>query len=290
MLEYVEANIDFMEQYLKKNMPKMGMIRPQASFLVFLDARGLGLPHDELVKFFIREAKVGMNDGAMFGEEGSELRTKYAGLIDKILYYREHVSSDLTAFYDGLKENGIYFGFVAKYGFLNAPFTEEAYLPCDSLVSLTHATFGATTAPVGTTLSEEYVNARIEEGKGKYISADKVVDLSTAYSPDTTWVIKNAHHDTFNPTYPILHEFLNGTKETVDTMSAAKQFMVYDYDTDKLYEMTEENCVDLEFMSISEEKPTTISILTAFFRFMSMLINILRDVFSGNFDLGNLFG
>ena len=71
MLEYVEANIDFMEQYLKKNMPKMGMIRPQASFLVFLDARGLGLPHDELVKFFIREAKVGMNDGAMFGEEGS---------------------------------------------------------------------------------------------------------------------------------------------------------------------------------------------------------------------------
>ena len=71
MLEYVEANIDFMEQYLKDNMPKMGMIRPQASFLVFLDARGLGLPHDKLVEFFVREAKVGMNDGAMFGEEGS---------------------------------------------------------------------------------------------------------------------------------------------------------------------------------------------------------------------------
>ena len=71
MLEYVEANIDFMEQYLKDNMPKMGMIRPQASYLVFLDARGLGLPHDELVEFFIREAKVGMNDGAMFGEQGS---------------------------------------------------------------------------------------------------------------------------------------------------------------------------------------------------------------------------
>ncbi|MBO5787480.1 MAG: pyridoxal phosphate-dependent aminotransferase [Bacteroidaceae bacterium] len=71
MLEYVEDNIDFMEQYLKDNMPKMGMIRPQASYLVFLDARALGLPHDELVDFFIREAKVGMNDGAMFGEGGS---------------------------------------------------------------------------------------------------------------------------------------------------------------------------------------------------------------------------
>lgn len=71
MLEYVEDNIDFMEQYLKDNMPKMDMIRPQASYLVFIDARGLGLPHDELVDFFIREAKVGMNDGAMFGEGGS---------------------------------------------------------------------------------------------------------------------------------------------------------------------------------------------------------------------------
>lgn len=71
MLEYVDANIDYLEEYLKTNMPRMGMIRPQASYLVFLDARGLGLPHDELVEFFIREAKVGMNDGATFGEGGS---------------------------------------------------------------------------------------------------------------------------------------------------------------------------------------------------------------------------
>ena len=71
MLEYVESNIDYMEAFLKEHMPKMGMIRPQASYLVFLDARSLGLPHDSLVEFFIREAKVGMNDGAMFGEGGT---------------------------------------------------------------------------------------------------------------------------------------------------------------------------------------------------------------------------
>jgi len=70
MLEYVDANIDYMEGYLKRFMPKLGMIRPQASYLVFLDARGLGMPHDKMVEFFIREAKVGMNDGAMFGQGG----------------------------------------------------------------------------------------------------------------------------------------------------------------------------------------------------------------------------
>ena len=97
MLEYVEANIDFMEQYIKENMPKMGMIRPQASFLVFLDARGLGLPHDELVKFFIREAKVGMNDGAMFGEEGSGYMRMNLGCPRSIL---EKALNQIKAAYD----------------------------------------------------------------------------------------------------------------------------------------------------------------------------------------------
>ena len=97
MLEYVEANIDFMEQYLKDNMPKMGMIRPQASFLVFLDARGLGLPHDKLVEFFIREAKVGMNDGAMFGEEGSGYMRMNLGCPRSVL---EKALGQIKAAYD----------------------------------------------------------------------------------------------------------------------------------------------------------------------------------------------
>ena len=99
MLEYVEANIDFMEQYLKENMPKMGMIRPQASYLVFLDARGLGLPHDELVEFFIREAKVGMNDGAMFGEEGSGYMRMNLGCPRSVL---EKALNQIKTAYDKL--------------------------------------------------------------------------------------------------------------------------------------------------------------------------------------------
>lgn len=226
----------------------------------------------------------------MFPDNEAGIREKYAGLIEKILYYREHVSSDLKGFYDGLKEKGIYFGFTAKYGFLNAPFTEEAYLPCDALVGLTHATFGATTAPVGRTLSDDYINARVEEGNGKYISPDKLIDLSTAYSPDTTWIVKNCHHDRFDIIQPIVYEFLNGTGETVDTMSAGKQFMIYDYNTGTASEMTEENCGDLEFMEIAAEKKTPFSILTAFFKFISMLIDVLSSVFDGSFDLGSLFG
>lgn len=70
MLQYVEENIAFLDKYLKENMPKISFIRPQASYLVFLDARELGMPQEKLVQFFLKEAKVAMNDGTMFGKEG----------------------------------------------------------------------------------------------------------------------------------------------------------------------------------------------------------------------------
>lgn len=226
----------------------------------------------------------------MFPDNEDGIREKYTGLIDKILYYREHVSSDLKGFYDSLTENDIYFGFTAKYGFLNAPYAVDADLPSDSLVSLTHATFGATTARIGTTLSDEYINVRVAEGNGKYISADKVVDLSTAYAPDRTWVLKNAHHDANDTVLPIIKEFLNGTNETVDTVTSGTQFMVYDIATNTAAPMTEENCGDLEFMQIASEKKTPFSILTAFFNFISMLIDLFDSIFKGEFDFGSLFG
>ena len=71
MLEYVEDNIDFMQNYLKENTPRLTMIRPQASYLVFIDARALNLTQKQLIDFFVKEAKVGLNDGESFGKEGS---------------------------------------------------------------------------------------------------------------------------------------------------------------------------------------------------------------------------
>lgn len=71
MLKYVEGNVEFVENYLKENMPQIKALRPEASFLVWLDCRGLGLNHDELFDLFVNKARVAFNDGAMFGEGGS---------------------------------------------------------------------------------------------------------------------------------------------------------------------------------------------------------------------------
>ncbi len=69
-LSYIEANISFLENFLKQNIPPIKAIRPQASFLVFMDCRALGLKHAELLDLFIDKAKLALNDGAIFGKEG----------------------------------------------------------------------------------------------------------------------------------------------------------------------------------------------------------------------------
>jgi len=70
LVKYIEDNVIAVEDYVKANMPLIKILRPQASFLVWMDCRGLGLSHDALVDFFVNQARLGLNDGAMFGKEG----------------------------------------------------------------------------------------------------------------------------------------------------------------------------------------------------------------------------
>ena len=70
VLGYLQGNIDFSENYLKEHVPGIGMIRPQASYLVFLDCRALGLPQEKLARLFAEKAHLALNDGTMFGKPG----------------------------------------------------------------------------------------------------------------------------------------------------------------------------------------------------------------------------
>lgn len=70
MLRYVEGNIDMLIDYCAEHLPAIRPLRPQASFLVWLDCRALRLSHDELQRLFVDKARLALNDGAMFGAEG----------------------------------------------------------------------------------------------------------------------------------------------------------------------------------------------------------------------------
>lgn len=216
----------------------------------------------------------------MFGEKGTEGREYYAGLIKKVTYYREHITAKLPELYNKFTEEyGVHFGVVSKYGYINDPVTEGRNDLSDGLVSLKDASFGATTAKAGSTLSNEYIEKRIAEGKGKYISADKEVDTSTSFFADTTWVVKNVHHNIFAT------EFCRGTNVTVEG-SSYPRFTVYDEFSKTWAPMTEDNCADFSFMSSPTEKPTLQTKLMALLRFVAALFKLFAKILRGEVSIG----
>ncbi len=70
-LRYIEDNINYVEQFLESHIPSLKAMKPDASFLVWLDCRKLGLSQEQLVDMFVNEAALALNDGSMFGQEGT---------------------------------------------------------------------------------------------------------------------------------------------------------------------------------------------------------------------------
>ncbi len=70
MLAYIEDNIRFVEEYCRNHIPGIRPLRPQASFLVWLNCRDLHLDHGQLLDLFIDKAHLALNDGEMFGPGG----------------------------------------------------------------------------------------------------------------------------------------------------------------------------------------------------------------------------
>ena len=71
LLAYLSDNIDFVVDYCREHIPSIKPMRPDATYLVWLDRRDLHLNQEELNTFFIQEAKLGLNNGGDF-ERGLE--------------------------------------------------------------------------------------------------------------------------------------------------------------------------------------------------------------------------
>ncbi len=71
LVEYLEANVDYVKDYIKNNIPEISFRKPEGMFLLWLDCRKLRLNQNELVKLFTDVGKIAMNSGTSFGEEGT---------------------------------------------------------------------------------------------------------------------------------------------------------------------------------------------------------------------------
>lgn len=169
---------------------------------------------------------------------------KYKGLIEKLDRYDVQVRQRIPELLNSVKEEGVDFGVLSKYGYQISPLIESRDMIGDSLVSLHASSFGATCSTVNTTLSDEYISQRQQEGYSKYISPDKQVDASTCVFPDSTWIIKGMTHENWAACNDQLIYTICTSEEplTVDSMDKYPQFMVYDRDADNIIPMTSDNC------------------------------------------------
>lgn len=215
----------------------------------------------------------------VFGDENSEKRETYKNLITKVEDYHYNVMCNIDSIFDELKANEVKVGVIAKYGFQLAAIAESRDYVADQFATVNKASFGATTGTVYEDLSDEYIAARVAEGKGKYISPDKKIDASTCAFPDSTWFTKGITHSKWTDfeTSVLLKVVTADTQLTIDDFEYT-QFIVYDNETETAYPMTEENCkteaweADKKFDRPETQKQTI-------FAFVFALINWLVEFF-----------
>ncbi|MBN2611928.1 MAG: PatB family C-S lyase [Bacteroidales bacterium] len=85
LLGYIGENLRFLVDFLSKNIPQIKPVIPQATYMVWLDCRQLGLDDTALKKLMVDEAGLGLSDGTLFGPEGSGFQRMNIGCPKSIL-------------------------------------------------------------------------------------------------------------------------------------------------------------------------------------------------------------
>ena len=69
--DYLKGNLDYLRDFLKEKLPQVKLIEPEGTYLIWLDMRELGLSPEDQDRLMAEDAKVWLDTGTMFGEEGA---------------------------------------------------------------------------------------------------------------------------------------------------------------------------------------------------------------------------
>lgn len=68
--DYLKENINFVDTFLKEKLPKIKLIKPEGTYLLWLDFKDLKLSNEELESLILNKAKLWLDSGSMFGKSG----------------------------------------------------------------------------------------------------------------------------------------------------------------------------------------------------------------------------
>ena len=70
LIEHLDGNMQYVVDFINERIPEIKTVKPEGTYLMWLDFNGIGIPQDKIQEFLINEARVAMNDGGTFGENG----------------------------------------------------------------------------------------------------------------------------------------------------------------------------------------------------------------------------
>ncbi len=197
---------------------------------------------------------------------------EYAGFIEKCDNYYNNVQLKAEETLRELDRQGIDFYMISKYNFPDFPVYDGATALSDGNTSVKRQSFGATCADHGTVLSDKYINSL--ESK-VYLSPDLKINAATCLFPETSYFIKNMHHETFPAA---INDFAMNVMNKEATVSGGEysQFLLYN------------GTSTLEAVSGPDEdaakpKDSTLSLLL---NFLSKLLKFITRLFNGGLSLG----
>lgn len=85
LLEYIDGNFNFIRDYCAAHIPQIKPNLPDATYLVWLDCRELGMTNEELRHFMIEKAGLGLNEGWSFGRSLNGFMRLNAACSRKVL-------------------------------------------------------------------------------------------------------------------------------------------------------------------------------------------------------------
>lgn len=205
-----------------------------------------------------------------------ELKTTYAGTIEKIYAFKE-IQANAYDTMKAVKAKGIDIMVLSKYNMPNLPFSEDGLAQSDGIAETYRTSFGSTSPEIGKTFSDSYLNSKSEEEK-KFISADLKVDASTCLFPEKTWFVKNSAHAKFPDSVDALMDaFLCNDDFTVFSSETYPQFMELAADEDKITPVTGLDKAEPEEGSNAER-------FSVFIRFFTAILNFFTKLCKGELD------
>ena len=85
LMDYIGGNVDFVSDFIKENLPGIKMQKTEATYLLWLDVRALGMNSKQLKELFVNKAGLALNYGEIFGPGGKGFVRMNVGAPRKLI-------------------------------------------------------------------------------------------------------------------------------------------------------------------------------------------------------------